>query len=60
MNYEAGVKPQVPFQVLSSQPASPLWELEERIVGDYWGKCPSEIVLLIVMNFSYLDTKIRA
>lgn len=60
MNYEGGVKkPQVPYQVLSTQPASPLWGLEEKIISNYWGKYPGEIVLIIVMNFSYLDTKIR-
>lgn len=60
MNYEGGVKkPRVPYQVLSTQPASPLWGLKERIISNYWGKYPGEIVLIIVMNFSYLDTKIR-
>lgn len=33
--------------------------LEERMIKGYWGKCPYEDVLIIVMNFSYLDTKIR-
>lgn len=55
----AGVEPQVPYLVLNREPASSLWGVEERRISGYWGKYPSEGVLDMLINFSYLGTKIR-